>query len=204
MAIGRPKFPSDIPDVEEVIAMLKIPDNRVKIEARDYALLLVFANTPARKGEIISLNREDLIRYGDKCFLRYRLLKKDAEEWKKVPITVPVYLGIKKHLDNEKRAKPSDPMFHTLGKFGPYKKQRITDKAIDCFIKKYKAKAKIPEGKRITPHSFRAFYVTIRMKNHDPKAIMGITGHKGLDSFETYARQIDERVTNAALAHSFT
>lgn len=203
MARGRKPNPSDIPDVEEIERMMRLPDCRKKEGARDYALMLVFANTPARKGELRSLLRSDLLRYGDRCFIQYKVLKKGKVEWNKVPIRPPVWEGVNHYLAMTKRgAKPSDPMFLTLGKHGPYKKGAITDKAIDCFVKKYVALAEIQ--KRITPHSFRAFYVTLRLPAHDIRSIMGITRHGSITAISPYARMIDKRVEEAALAFSFS
>jgi integrase len=185
--------------------MLALPDRRTKEGTRDYAVLLVLANTPMRKGELVRLNVGNLIDEGQK-HVTYQGLKKRSEKpyWLKLPIAENVYLGVKRYLQLEHGDNPPSadaPLFLTLGKHGPYDKQRLTPKAVDCLVERYVRLASIE--KRITPHSFRATYLTLRAPGRDPATLMTLSGHSSLQSLLPYVRATAERRKEAALAFTF-
>lgn len=201
---GRPVGQSDILTVKEIQTLLSLPDKRTKEGARDYAVLLALANTPMRKGELVRLNVEDLIDEGQK-YLSYKGLKKHSERpyWLKIPIADAAYLGIKRYLQTEygKSLSNGTALFMTLGKHGSYSKGRITPKAVDCIVSKYVEQAGILT--RITPHSFRATYLTLRAPGRDPSTLLSLSGHTGLKSLLPYLRATEERRREAALAFEF-
>jgi integrase len=49
---GRPKGQSDFLESWELQKIVGLPDRRTKDGMRDYAVLVLLANTPLRKGEI--------------------------------------------------------------------------------------------------------------------------------------------------------
>ncbi len=86
---GRPVGQSDILDPSEIRQVLASVRNREGQQgSRDYAILLVLANTPIRKGELVRLNLEDLIDRGSK-FITYKALKKRSGRvmWMNLPIS---------------------------------------------------------------------------------------------------------------------
>lgn len=199
---GRPVGKSDILTEQELQLMMTLPDRRSKQGARDYAVLLAFGNTSMRKGEIINLNTENLINEGDKKYVVYKALKKRSTRivWVKVPLSDKVYAGIKKYCDLDCERAPSSPLFRTLGKYGPYESGRITPKAIDLLIQKYVDKAGI--RKRITPHSFRASFPTLR-KHRDPWTLQKLGGWASVNSVMPYVRETEKELEEAALEFQF-
>lgn len=204
---GHPVGQSDILTPDEIRKILSLPDKRKKDELRDYAVLLVFCNTPIRKGEMVKLNVSNLIRRGKSCFIHYAVLKKRKTEkrevWIEVPIPVDVYDVVIRYVQSEykNRKIPSDaPLFFTLGKHGPHEKRRITPRAIEKIVAKYKRKAGI--NKRLTAHSFRATYVTDR-KHIPPGTMIQITGHKDIKGLSPYLRSSKQEVAEAALSRQY-
>jgi integrase/recombinase XerD len=204
MPIGRPVGQSDVLEPAEIRKILSLPDRRSKDGIRDYAILLVLANTPMRKGELICLNVNSLIDEGQK-FVSYKGLKKKSGRpyWLKIPISDEVHRGLRRYLESDNPAGvPADrPLFLTLGKHGPYEKSRITAKAVDCLVGKYVGLAKI--AKRVTPHSFRATYLTLRAAK-DPWTLTSLSGHSDVKLLNPYVRRTEQRKREAALLFSFT
>lgn len=199
---GRPVGKSDFLTKEELDLLMTLPDKRSKQGARDYAVLLAFGNTAMRKGEIVNLNTENLISEGDKKYIVYRALKKRSVRavWVRVPISSKVYDGIKKYCDLDHQRTPSSPLFRTLGKHGPYQSRRITPSAVDLIIQKYVDKAGF--RKRITPHSFRASFPTLR-KQHDPWTLQKLGGWASVNSIMPYVRETEKEIEDAALEFQF-
>jgi integrase len=200
---GRPVGQSDDLTAEELQHMMTLPDRRSKQGARDYAVLITFGNTAMRKGEMVSLNTENLVDQGEKKYIDYKALKKRSDQpfWVRVPISNKVYDGIKRYSDLDHQRTPSSPLFRTLGKHGPYEPGRITPAAIDLIIQKYVDQAGI--RKRITPHSFRATFPTLR-KHHDPWTLQKLGGWGSVTSVMPYVRETEKEMEEAALEFQFS
>ena len=204
MSKGRPVGKSDVLTKEELTRIMSLPDRRSRQGARDYAVLLVLCNTPMRKGEIVNLNTENLIDEGEKKYITYAALKKKSQRpyWLKIPIQGIVYEGVKRYVDiSKENGSTTGPLFKTLGKHGPYDTRRITPKAIDLIVEKYVDEAGIQ--KRVTPHSFRATYATLR-KHADPWTLQGLGGWASIASVMPYVREDEKHREEAALAFSFS
>jgi len=202
---GHPVGQSDDLSADELRKILALPDKRKKDELRDYAVLLVLANTPMRKGELVSLKLGNLVDEGKTQYLTYVGLKKRSKRkyWLKIPIGQKVYEGIRRYVESENKSAKLEhdaPLFFTLGKHGPYTKKKITPRAIDKIVHKYVKKAGI--NKRITPHSFRATYLTLRAKGHDPASLLGLSGHASLAGLSPYLRGSEEKRREAALSQT--
>ena len=198
---GRPWNASDILTHEELELISSCPDKRTAQGIRDYAILLIFCNTPIRLGELITLKTSHLVNNGDSKFIAYVSLKKKTlkKSWRIIPITQDVYDGVKRYLDMDPHRTADTPMFFTLGKHGPYEKRGITKDAVDGIVAKYVAQAGLK--KRITPHSFRASFVTLR-KNEDWKALQEMGGWTDMNSMMPYVRASAEEKRKTALAFS--
>lgn len=200
---GRPVGQSDDLTINELSAMLALPDRRTLEGMRDYAVLLAFGNTPMRKGELVSLCVGNLLDEGEAKAITYKGLKKRKQKpyWLKIPIAADVFDSIRRYVSMEHRRRTlrhDDPLFMTLGKYGPYKKRPITPASIDGIVRKYSLLAGIK--KRVTPHSFRASYVTLRAPGRDPASFLDLTGHADLRGVLPYFRRIAKRTLEAAMS----
>ena len=205
---GRPLGQSDFLEAEEVERMLAQPRRNTKEGMRDHAVLLVFANTPMRKGELCGLQVGNLVKNGHAA-LEYEVLKKRQGQERArrvhVPISETTFDALNRYLVSEYRGEvvtPAAPLFRTLGKHGRYEKRALTPKAVDCLVSKYARQAGIP--KRVTPHSFRATYLTLRLdKGISPRTLQELACHESISSTERYLRTNMTRIQEGALALAF-
>lgn len=202
---GRPTGQSDVLTADEIKRLLEaVRDRRTTEGARDYAILLILANTPARKGELVALNLENVKAQGGAYSVSRKALKKKKQTWITTPIDAETHAGImayvhKWNLDPARDAQ--GPLFFTLGGRGGYGRQRLTPKAVDCLVSKYARLAGIT--KRITPHSFRATYLTLRSAGNKPETLATLSGHASLASILPYLRSTDQERREAALSVAF-
>lgn len=215
---GRPLGQSDILTLDEMKTMLRLPDRRAKVGLRDYVVMLTLTNTPMRKGELIRLTVGSLIDEGTKKFISYKSLKKRKQRdkvtgeikikqrpyWLKIPIATDVFEGILRYVQSEHKGKVSHdtPLFMTTGIRGPYAKRALTPVAVDGIVTRYARLAGIK--KRITPHSFRATYLTLRSQGHSPQDLLGLSGHKDISGIMPYLRGSEEKRRAAALSFTVT
>jgi integrase/recombinase XerD len=212
---GRPVGQSDFLEPQEIQKIISIPDRRTKEGLRDYAVLVLLANTPLRKAEICSLRRENLVERGGQNFIEYIVKKKRKiraegrakikEVYNVIPINARVSNSLNTYRKNEFKKRcddPDNPLFMTLGKHGPHVKQGITPKAVDCIVSKYARLARI--AKRITPHSFRASYATHSLTSGmDLKTVSELLGHSSISATEPYLRSNLARKKKAAEVFCF-
>ncbi len=207
---GRPRGQSDFLEPAELNRIVGLPDRRTKEGLRDYAVLVLLANTPLRKAEICSLRRENLVERGGQHWIEYEIKKKrkvrKQHRWTErpargiIPLRPEVHGAIRGYHRSEfKRGSdnPANPLFMTLGKHGPHVKRGITPKAVDLIVAKYARLAGI--AKRITPHSFRASYATHLLgSGMDLKSVSILMGHSSTAATEPYLRSNLERMKRAA------
>jgi len=203
---GRPVGQSEDLTADELTKIISLPDRRTRQGLRDYAVLLAFLNTPMRKGELVRLKVGNVIDEKTETFITYEGLKKRSKKkyWLKIPIEREVFDGIVRYIKSEygaRRLKASEPLFYTLGKHGPYQRRPITPWAIDLIVQKYVRLAQIQ--KRITPHSFRASYLTLR-ESEPIGALLGLSGHASAQGITPYLRASQEKKRKAAGRYSFS
>lgn len=186
----------------ELKKLVGLPDRRTKDGMRDYAALVLLANTPLRKSEICSLRRGHLVERGGQHWIEYRVRKKrkGGATVGVIPIRPEVAEALLKYQRAEfgrGRDRGDNPMLMTLGKYGPAEKRGITAKAIDLIVAKYARLAGI--AKRITPHSFRATWAThLLASGMDLKSVSMLMGHASTAATEPYLRSNLERMKRAA------
>ena len=211
---GRPRGRSDFLEPWEVQRIVGLPDRRTRDGMRDHAVLVLLANTPLRKGEVVSLRRRNLVEQGEQRAIEYNVLKKRRKKTgqteqrtivNRVPIVQEVSAAIAKYHHAEFGAASDNmdaPLFMTLGKHGRCRKGPITAKAVDFIIKKYARLSGIQ--KRITAHSFRASYATMALGNGtDLQTVCELLGHASVLSTQPYLRSNLERKQKAAEGFKF-
>lgn len=202
---GRPHGQQNFLEESEIRAILSAPKRNTRLGLRDYSVLLVLASTPIRLSELCQLRVGDL--EGEGAALCYRVKKKrDAEARVRVPIPVEVVVTLMRYLTQEHgtgHIAPDAPFFRTLGEQGGHEKTGITPRSVRACIRRYLREAKI-EKPRVTPHSFRASFLTLRADKNVPlHTLRELAGHSSLQTTACYLRANRERLQTAALAVNF-
>jgi site-specific recombinase XerD len=185
---------------EEAQAILRVPDRRSVQGKRDYAILLTLLTTGLRKGEICNLKVGDLKSYRNQAVID--VIGK-GKRFRRIPLKIETLVGIRDYLKAaENGTDPSDPLFKTLGKHGPYEEKRLTAKAVDCLIKSVVKKALIQ--KRVHPHVMRHTFATTLLDNgNDLKTVQALMGHSHIRTTERYLHSTDDRKVEAIKSLQF-
>src|SRR5512135_629615 len=103
---------------EEAEAILRVPDRRTLQGKRDYAILLTLLTTGLRKAEICNLKVGDLNTYRNQAVID--VIGK-GKRFRRIPLKTETVLAIQDYLKaNGNGTDPGNPVFYTLGKFGPH------------------------------------------------------------------------------------
>ncbi len=185
---------------EEAQAMLRVPDRRTLQGKRDYAILLTLLTTGLRKAEICSLKVGDLKTYRNQAVID--VIGK-GQKFRRIPLNSGTLLAIKDYLKaTGNGTDPDHPLFHTLGKHGPYQERGLTPKAVDCLIKSVVKKALIQ--KRVHPHVMRHTFATTLLDNgNDLKTVQALMGHSHIRTTEAYLHSTDDRKVEAIRSLQF-
>ena len=203
---GRPFGRSDFLEEDELRKILAQPDRRSKQGLRDYAVLLLLANTGIRKGELVRLKTGNVVDQGGSRFIHYECLKKRSGKVQvnQIPLASEVYEAVQRYLGQEFKDQPLDsgmPLFMTLGRHGPHQKRPLTAKAVDLIVRRAVRQAGVQ--KRITPHSFRATFATRALSGGaDLATVKELLGHGHIRSTEPYLRTNVQRKQRAVEAVS--
>ena len=185
---------------EEAQAILRVPDRRTLQGKRDYAILLTLLTTGLRKAEICNLKVGDLKTYRNQAVID--VIGK-GKRFRRIPLKGETLLTIKDYLKTIGIGiESTHPLFHTLGKHGPYEEKGLTPKALDCLIKSVSKKALIQ--KRIHPHVMRhTFATTLLDKGNDLRTVQALMGHSHIRTTEAYLHSTDDRKVEAIQSLQF-
>ncbi len=180
--------------IEEVAAILRIPDRRTLQGKRDYAILLTLLTTGLRKAEVCNLKDSDLKTYRNQAVID---VVGKGNRFRRLPLKGETLLAIQDYLKSSKNGtEPNHALFRTLGKHGPYEQAGLTPKAVDCLVKIAAQRALI--RKRIHPHVMRhTFATTLLDKGVDLKTVQDLMGHSHIRTTEGYLHSTDDRKVEA-------
>ena len=147
-----------------------------------------------RKAEICSLKVGDMKTYRNQAVID--IIGK-GNRFRRIPLKGETVLAIQDYLKAAKNGtEPGHPMFHTLGKHGPYDQVGLTPKAVDCLVKTAAQRGLI--RKRIHPHVMRhTFATTLLDKGVDLKTVQNLMGHSHIRTTERYLHSTDDRKVDA-------
>ena len=178
-------------DTHEVNELLRVPDRRTSLGARDHALLLFLYNSGARADEAASLVVNSL-QLGTSPSVR--ILGK-GNKWRVCPLWNATVAALMPLVTGKE---PNDVVFRgrtgeSMTRFGVYR-----------IVTTYAASAaqKIPsmQGKRISPHTMRhTTAVHLLRAGVDINTIRAWLGHVSLDTTHVYA-EVDLEMKAKALA----
>lgn len=181
--VRAPKVPEQILEPIELEVLKKLlAACRVKhySGARDYALLLILADTGLRASECLNLNREDLDLFDGSILVRHGKGRKPRQVFAgdKARKALRLYL--------RKRTDPNPALW--INHFG----ERLKYGGLRTVIIRLSKKANV---KHFSPHAFRRFYALQSLRNGaDIFSISKSMGHSDLAILRKYLKQTDQDI----------
>lgn len=183
--LETPKMWQLIPEVltlDEVESLLKVPDPKTAIGARDRAILEVLYGTGIRVSELCGLDVHDV---DDEVI---RVLGKGNKE-RIVPIGQKALEAVDHYLQQFRGGKEPPLFLSTRGK-------RLDRRSVWAMVKKRAKGAGIV--KIISPHTFRHSYATHLLENGaDLRLIQDLLGHADIGTTDRYTQISNAHVTQA-------
>ncbi len=186
---------------EEIVAMLQGPDRRTLQGKRDYALLKTMMATGLRSAELCDLDVSHIETYRNQPVL---VVNGKGGKVRRVPLLPKALEAIRAYWKAEGRNghDPSEPIFQTLGKHGPYEARRLTYKAIRHLVSRTRKEALI--RRPVTPHTLRhTFAVSLLDQGVDLRTVQDLMGHSSITTTQAYLHTSDEKKLAAVNALTF-
>ncbi|MFH1037938.1 MAG: site-specific tyrosine recombinase/integron integrase [PVC group bacterium] len=175
------KLPSFL-DLDEIRALLEMPDRSTLLGLRDCAILETLYSTGIRVGALVSMNRGNVDLIGD--------LVKVREKGKKerlCPLGPYAVRALRKYLETSPGEAASVPLFVNRSR------ERLSAEAVGKMLKKYITKAAIT--KKITPHAIRHSFATHLLDaGADLRSVQELLGHESLSTTQIYTHVSKERL----------
>tara|TARA_B100000989_G_scaffold230697_1_gene177516 strand:+ start:253 stop:1206 length:954 start_codon:yes stop_codon:yes gene_type:complete len=175
--------------------------NEIK-KLRDKSIILIGFGGGFRRGEIVSINHEDLefVQEG----LKINLKKSKTDQFGEGMIKgLPYFenaeycpvLNLKEWLDHSQIK--SGPIFRRFSKGSSLTNNRLSDQSVVLLIKKYLNLAGI-DNRNFAGHSLRSGFATVAAESGaDERSIMAMTGHKTTQMVRRYIREANIFKNNA-------
>ena len=187
--------------LEEVSALLRVPDRRTVQGKRDFAILKTMLATGLRSAELCTLDVGDIQSYRNQPILA---VDGKGGRLRKVPLHPEALEAIRTYWRAEGRdgMEPGDPIFRTLGRHGPYEARRLTYKAIRHLVAQTRKAALIT--RRVSPHTLRhTFAVSLLDQGVDLRTVQDLLGHASITTTQAYLHTSDEKKLAAVNALTF-
>lgn len=182
----KDKYAPNVPDIEEISALLKAPNKSTPAGLRDKAILELLYAGGLRVSELVSLNIHD-IRKNDPEF---RIVGKGGKErlvFAGENARTAVYDYIDKGRPKLGVRQDGEALF--LNKSGG----RLTARSVQRILEKYVSA--IATMKNITPHSIRHSFATHLLNSGaDLRAVQELLGHASLSTTQIYTKVSAERL----------
>lgn len=190
MKMYKRKKESEFLTEEEARLLCSLPDQRTIEGKRDMAILMLMLTTGLRKAEVCSLKIGSIGDYRNQKVLD---IVGKGKRYRRVALKPEVVELISKyHKSIGNGTNPEEPMFKTLGKYGPFESRALTHCAVDCIVKKYAQMSCLK--KRVTPHTLRhTFATTLLSKGVDLRTTQELMGHSSIQTTELYLHSNDDK-----------
>jgi len=195
--LTRDKFLTE----RETKLLLKMPDRRSKVGARDYAILMLFLHTGLRKAELLNLNIEDLCNDGGRRYLRVHSKGGNIDEQ---PIednatlaALQAYFIMWSHGSDA-----NAPIFISQRNSSPNSGGRLSRAMCDKLVKKYAAQAHL--RKNIHPHTLRhTFASAFAAHSKDIVLTREVLRHRSIATTSIYTHAEEDEVRQGLRALKF-
>jgi integrase/recombinase XerD len=196
-----PKRESGFLTLEEVAALLRVPDRRTLQGKRDYALLKTMLASGLRSAELCVLDVGDIKTYRNQPIL---VVTGKGEKVRRVPLHKEALDAIQVYwkADGRSGLENNEPVFKTLGKHGPHRRRRLTYVAVYNLVARVKKKALL--RKRVTPHTLRhTFAVSLLDQGVDLRTVQDLMGHSSITTTQAYLHTSEEKKLKAVQSLTF-
>ena len=194
--ISGPKVGKYIPvflTVDEVFALLEMPDTRDTFASRDRAIMELLYSTGIRVAELVALDLDDL----DFEVEMLRVTGKGNKE-RLVPVGGPALEAISRWLDDrellilDRRLKNKESDLEAI--FLNARGGRLTTRSIERFVAAYGERAGIRQ--QVTPHALRHSFATHLLEmGADLRSVQELLGHASLSTTQRYTHLTLDRLT---------
>ncbi|HOY64503.1 MAG TPA: tyrosine recombinase XerC [bacterium] len=182
----KDKYAPNVPDIEEISALLKTPDRSTPAGLRDRAILELLYAGGLRVSELVSLNIHD-IRKNDPEFIIVGKGGKERLVFAGEIARTAVYDYIDRGRPKFGVRQHGESLF--LNKSGG----RLTARSVQRILEKYVSA--IATMKNITPHSIRHSFATHLLNSGaDLRAVQELLGHASLSTTQIYTKVSAERL----------
>ncbi|MEK0315633.1 MULTISPECIES: tyrosine-type recombinase/integrase [Cohnella] len=166
----------------ELVRLLRQPDQSTFTGLRDYTILLLLLDTGIRIGELLGLRVNDLHMQEREL----RVMGKGAKE-RRVPFQKTCAKSLRSYLA-ERGNLPTPALFVSIDN------QPLQIRSLQERIHDYGLMAKVT-GVRVSPHTFRHTMAKMYIRNGgDPFSLQLILGHSCLDMVQIYVRLFNNEV----------
>jgi len=164
---------------EEARELLRQPDRGTEIGKRDYAMMILDANTGLRRSELCGLKDENLTRQTGTWCLR---LRGKGEKERILPFRDDVNAAVEAWV--RVRPKDSEWLFTTM------QGERFSEHSYWKMLKRYAGQVGIED--KVHPHALRAAYIAFLNERGTPVSeIQQLVGHSRGDTTLGYVRELD-------------
>lgn len=183
LEIPTPKVRQRLPQVlsvEEVLELLRTPDCRTVLGARNRAILELFYSSGLRVSELVGLNLTD-VRWDLGVV---RVTGKGGSE-RIVPVGEPALDALRRYVERrwELAVRALEPEALFLNPRGG----RLTARSVARMLDRYIARCSVRRG--VSPHSLRHTFATHLLDGGaDLRAIQEMLGHRSLSTTQRYTR----------------
>jgi integrase/recombinase XerC len=179
-AVATPRLEKHMPgflSIDEMFALLKMPDETSLAGARDKAIMETLYSSGLRVSELVGMNEEAL----DDNLGIIRVMGKGKKE-RIVPIGSKALDAVRRYREAKGSAStacPGRPLFQNL------RGGRLTDRSVARIINRYIERCAI--ARSISPHSLRHTFATHMLDaGADLRAIQELLGHASLSTTQKY------------------
>jgi integrase/recombinase XerC len=190
LTITTPKREKHLPQflyLNEVNALLEIPDNATKLGIRDRAILEILYAGGLRLQEVVNLKLRDL----DLSRGYLRVWGKGAKE-RLAPIGIPAVRALKRYLQIrpallEHNSEPVNAVFLN------YRGTQLSGRSIERMMAKYLKIMAL--NRKISPHTLRHTFATHLLDNGaDLRVVQELLGHVDISTTQIYTHLTKERI----------
>lgn len=189
-SIRTPKQEKRLPkylELDQILKLLRAPDDTTLLGARDRAMLEVMFSTGVRVSELVNLRIEDVDFVGECIRVRGKGRKERIS-----PVSPSALSALRNYLDvrgRDPRAEHFDQDMLYINKHG----QRLSTRSVRRKLDKYLMEAGLDPS--VSPHTLRHSFATHMLNNGaDLRSVQELLGHQSISTTQTYTHLMSRKM----------